>query len=93
MSDSTLIDRVKAGCRQVAPDVEEWIENGLKQAGPWNSKPDDKSRLNCFFRYHLISANENTSNEREYLTDQDDDDTWVESVITHVLPAVSRSYC
>ena len=76
MSDSTLIDRVKAGCRQVAPDVEEWIENGLKQAGPWNSKPDD-----------------NTSNEREYLTDQDDDDTWVESVTTHVLPAVSRSYC
>lgn len=86
----TLTTKVVELVSQDHPDVGQWIEENINEDGPWQFKASEKSQLNCFLRYHLGCARADTSDVREYLSDEDSDDVWVESVVTHVAPVLKE---
>ena len=90
MQAGKLTEQIKKEVSQTTHDVCEWIEQQLKEDGPWHTKTTEKETLNCLMRYHLGNSTEDTSEVCQYLNNDDADDAWVASIATHVAPVVMK---
>ena len=90
MRSGLLTEKIKQEVSQTSLDVCKWIDEKLTEEGPWHTKTTEKETLNCLMRYHLNSSGEDTSDVCQYLNNEDEDDAWVNSIATHVAPAVMR---
>lgn len=89
-TNQNLLHQVVKEVSNVNPELGEWINDGVNENGPWSCKSDTKEQVNCFLRYHLSQVREDTSDLREYLTCEDEDDIWVGAVVNNVAPVLGR---
>lgn len=85
-----LVQQVVNEVSNINPDLGEWINEGLDENGPWLCKTNPKEQVNCFLRYHLCQVREDTSDLREYLTSEDEDDVWISALVKNVAPVLGR---
>lgn len=90
MHSGLLTKKIKQEVAQTSADVCDWIDQKLAEDGPWHTKSTEKETLNCLMRYHLSTSDQDTTEVCQYLNNDDEDDAWVSSITTHVVPAVMR---
>lgn len=90
MHSGLLTEKIKQGVEQTSKEVCDWIDQRLAEEGPWHTKATEKETLNCLMRYYLSDSTCDNSEICQYLNNDDDDDAWVSSITTHVVPAVMR---
>lgn len=90
MCSLTLTDKIKEGVSQTSVDVCKWIDEKLAEEGPWSTMSSEKESLNCLMRYHLNTSGADTGQVCEYLNNDDEDDAWVASIVTSVVPVVMK---
>ena len=90
MHSGLLTEKIKQEVSQTSTDVCDWLDQKLAEDGPWHTKATEKETLNCLMRYHLNTSGQDTTEICQYLNNDDEDDAWVNSVTTHVVPVVMR---
>lgn len=90
MHSGLLTTRIKDEVSKTSADVCDWIDAKLAEDGPWHTQDTEKGTLNCLMRYHLDTVDEDTTDIRHYLNNDDDDEAWISSIANHVVPVVTR---
>lgn len=91
MSSDTLTQQIKNEIAHNSETMCDWLDSKLTEDGPWQNRNTEKETLNCLMRYHLNNSDVDNSEVCQYLNNDDDDEAWVESVATHVAPAVMQT--
>ena len=82
-----------SGLGDVPETFSNWVEDTMNESGPWQQHEDPRSALNCLFRFHLSHLAVDTTDVREYLTEQDPVDIWADSIRTQVMPVIEQTHC
>lgn len=64
----------------------------MKEDGPWSSKPTEQEKVNCFLNFKLSGKGEEAIDLRGYLSNDDEETLWIESLKNHVLPFIAEGY-
>lgn len=64
-----------------------WLEVQLNKDGPWSIKNTIKEKVNCFLNLYL-SGDVTALDLRGFLSDNDDDEVWVNSLTQIILPYI-----
>lgn len=90
-----LCDRVGESIATLSPEAKKKFDEDLANPGPWNYRAgrDEVAALNSFLRHKLCMLTRNTMEERDYLCDPSDQESWLNNFNRVILnPLVNEVY-